>query len=356
MITLSICLIVKNEERVLKNCLESIHDIVDEIIIADTGSSDETINIAKGYTNKIYDFPWINDFAAARNFSFSKATCDYIFWLDADDILKEEDREKLKLLKRTLDSSYDAVSMKYHYSFSEAGEPTLTFRRNRIVKREKNFKWYGFIHEYIAVEGKILESDINVSHMRVHGNSDRNLNIFKMKIKQGYKLTSRDTYYYGKELYYHGLYDEAISVLSKVVKMDGWYEEKIQTLITLADIYMTKSLFSKCRKYCYEAFDLDTPRAEVLYRIALSYQEEEKYSQAISWYELIPHLRLPMDDSVFIYSEYWTWLPHLQLCVCYYNIGDTKKSFEHNEIARNLNPTNASILQNVEFFKTIDIF
>jgi glycosyltransferase involved in cell wall biosynthesis len=355
MITLSLCLIVKNEEKVLKRCLESVYDIVDEVIIADTGSTDETVKIAKEFTNKIYNFQWINDFAAARNFSFSKATCDYIFWLDADDILKEEDRINLKLLKETLDPSYDAVSMRYHYSFSENGEPTLIFRRNRIVKREKNFKWFGFIHEYIAVEGKILESDINVSHTRSHGNSDRNLNIFKLKIREGYALTSRDTYYYGKELYYHERFDEAIPVLSKAIKMDGWYEEKIQALITLADIYLSKKLFNKCRNYCYESFELDSPRAEVLYRIALSFQEEEKYLQAITWYELIPELSLPRDDSVFIYNEYWTWLPHLQLCVCYYNIGNAKKSFEHNEIARNFNPTNASILQNVEFFKTIDM-
>jgi glycosyltransferase involved in cell wall biosynthesis len=353
MITISLCLIVKNEEKVLKRCLDSVKDIVDEIIITDTGSTDETINIAKDFTNKIYDFSWINDFAAARNFSFSKATSDFIFWLDADDILREEDRKKLKLLKDTFDPSYDAISMKYHYAFSESGEPTLVFRRNRIVKRAKNFKWFGFIHEYLSVEGKILESDINVSHTRVHGNSDRNLNIFKLKIKEGYSLTPRDTYYYGKELYYHGLYDEAITVLEKVIQMDGWYEEKIQGLITLADIYLSKKLYSKCRKFCYDSFDLDSPRAEVFYRIGLSYQEEEKYTQAITWYELISNLKLPKDDSVFIYGEYWTWIPHLQLCVCYYNIGDVKKSFEHNELAYKLNPNNESILKNIEFFKSI---
>ena len=72
--TISLCMIVKNEENVLDRCLSSIADLMDEIIIVDTGSTDRTKEIASKYTDLIYDFPWINDFSAARNFSFSKAT------------------------------------------------------------------------------------------------------------------------------------------------------------------------------------------------------------------------------------------------------------------------------------------
>ena len=99
MITLSLCMIVKDEEKVLKRCLDSVKDIVDEIIIVDTGSHDKTKDIAKQYTDKLYDFKWIDDFSKARNFSFSKATKDYIIWLDADDVILEDDRIKLLNLK-----------------------------------------------------------------------------------------------------------------------------------------------------------------------------------------------------------------------------------------------------------------
>lgn len=355
MITISLCMIVKNEEKCIGSCLASVEDLVDEIIIVDTGSTDKTKDIVKEYTNKIYDFLWIDDFSAARNFSFSKASSEYIFWLDADDILKEEDRNKLKRLKEDFDSSYDVISMRYNYAFNEAGYPTLTFRRNRIVKRSRGFKWCGFIHEYIAVEGKILDSDINISHMRVHGNSDRNINIFRNKIKQGYKLNSRDTYYYGKELYFNGMNDKAIEVLTKVPQMNGWYEEKIQALITLADIYLNKGFYEQCRKVCYETFEYDTPRAEAIYRIALSFQQEEKYIQAIRWYEVEVTLKKPNSDLGFIYEEYWSWLPHLQLCVCYFKINDMQKAFEHNEAAYKYNPSNESIIRNIEFFKSIGI-
>lgn len=86
MISVSLCVIVKNEEEVLAGCLDSVKDIADEMVIVDTGSTDRTKEIAARYTDKIYDFEWVDHFAAARNFAFSKAEMDYILWLDADDI------------------------------------------------------------------------------------------------------------------------------------------------------------------------------------------------------------------------------------------------------------------------------
>ena len=74
MATISLCMIVRDEEQVLARCLDSICGIVDEIILVDTGSVDQTIRIAGRYTEKIFRFPWIDDFSAARNFSLEQAT------------------------------------------------------------------------------------------------------------------------------------------------------------------------------------------------------------------------------------------------------------------------------------------
>ena len=87
---LSLNMIVKNECEVLARALDGVWGLVDEIVITDTGSTDETKKIAERYTDKIYDFEWCDDFAAARNFSFSKSTCDYVMWLDADDVVTPE--------------------------------------------------------------------------------------------------------------------------------------------------------------------------------------------------------------------------------------------------------------------------
>ena len=109
MITISVCMIVKNEERVLARCLDSLKGIADEIIIVDTGSTDKTKKIAAGYTEKIYDYKWENDFAAARNFSFSKATKQYIYQADADEVINEENRRKFMQLKEILLPEIDMV-------------------------------------------------------------------------------------------------------------------------------------------------------------------------------------------------------------------------------------------------------
>ena len=113
MITISLCMIVKNEERVLSRCLDSIKDLVEEIIIVDTGSDDRTKEIAGRYTDKVYDFPWNDNFAEARNFSFSKAGMDYIYCADADEVLDETNRFRFQQLKQVLLPEIDIVQMLY---------------------------------------------------------------------------------------------------------------------------------------------------------------------------------------------------------------------------------------------------
>ena len=157
MVTISLCMIVKNEEDVLARCLDCVEDIVDEIIIVDTGSKDNTKKIARKYTNKIIDFKWIDDFSAARNYSFSKATKDYILWLDADDIILSEDIKKFKELKQTLTQDVDNVMMKYNVDFDENGAVTLSYFRERLSKRTNNCQWMEPVHECLIIGGNIIK-------------------------------------------------------------------------------------------------------------------------------------------------------------------------------------------------------
>ncbi len=96
--TLSLCMIVKNEEQFLERCLQSVQGLVDEIIIVDTGSTDRTKEIARQFTDKIYDFTWVDDFSAARNESLKHATANWILVLDADEVLATEDHLNIKEL------------------------------------------------------------------------------------------------------------------------------------------------------------------------------------------------------------------------------------------------------------------
>lgn len=96
--TLSLCMIVKNEENNLLKCLRSVRDIVDEMIIVDTGSTDKTKDIARVFGAQIFDYPWTGDFSAARNFSLSKAEGDWILVLDADEVISSLDHDSIKAL------------------------------------------------------------------------------------------------------------------------------------------------------------------------------------------------------------------------------------------------------------------
>ena len=152
-------MIVKDEEEVLARCLNCVQPFADEIIIADTGSSDNTIKIARTFTDKVYSFEWCDDFSAARNFSFEKATGDYLMWLDADDAIAPEMLPRLRALKARIEAeNADMAVCKY----VNGG---CVYCRERIVKRAGGFRWEGRVHECIPPRGKVLQDDFAVTHL-----------------------------------------------------------------------------------------------------------------------------------------------------------------------------------------------
>jgi glycosyltransferase involved in cell wall biosynthesis len=357
MISISLCMIVRNEEDTLARCLESVKAAVDEIIIVDTGSTDRTKEIAKDFTDKIYDYKWIDDFSAARNFSFSMATKDYIMWLDADDVLLKEDVEKLIELKETLDPITDSVTMKYNIAFDEYGNVTTTYRRNRLVKRERGFRWIGFVHEYLEVYGKIVNSDIAVTHKKGKtSSSNRNLEIYRSKLAEGVEFTPRDILYYANELYDHQFYEEALKYYKEFLDSKrGWVEDNIRVCRKIGDYYRSLGKEELVREYAYKTFEYALPRAEACCRLGFSFMQEKRYEEAAFWYELATKLVKPKDSWGFFEDSCWTWLPHLQLCVCYDRLGKKRLAFEHNEIAAKYRPNDERILYNRRYFKSIGI-
>lgn len=146
--TISLCMIVKNEEKVLSKCLESVQGIVDEIIIVDTGSTDKTLDVAKKYTDKIYYFDWISDFSAARNESLKYANSDYILILDADEYLEEGVN-----LQEDIKKNYD------YYLFGIKNEISLNrnfiFRAIRMFKNHISLRYENRLHEHLNIHSGI---------------------------------------------------------------------------------------------------------------------------------------------------------------------------------------------------------
>ena len=202
MITISLCMIVKNEEKVLTRCLDSLKGLMDEIIIVDTGSTDRTKEIAAKYTDKIYDFKWIDDFSAARNFAFSKATKEYIYSADADEELSAENHKRFMLLKENLLPEIEIVQMKYGnqlhfgtvYNFDEEYRP-------KLFKRMREFIWEEAIHETVRLAPIVYDSDIVITHKPHESHAKRDLQNFRRQIAEGKCLSPRLQEMYARELY-----------------------------------------------------------------------------------------------------------------------------------------------------------
>ncbi|PEE75267.1 glycosyl transferase [Priestia megaterium] len=351
MITISLCMIVKNEEAVIGRCLESVSKIVDEINIVDTGSTDRTKEIVAEYTERIFDFTWIEDFAAARNFAFQQATTDYILWLDADDIFLEQDQKAFLKLKNTLDSNIDAVSMNYNLAFDRENNVTSSLRRYRLAKREKDFKWIGAVHEYLEVYGNLYDSDVAVSHMPLSHDSERNLRIYENLASSGKEFSPRDLFYYANELVDHRKIEKAIEYYLRFLKTkQGWVEDNIRACNKLADCYNNLGLKEQELSWVLHTLSYGPPRPETCCRLGFSFLQKDEISTAIYWYEKALENK-EEQGLAFQNHSCSTWLPHLQLTVCYDRLGQHQLAFQHNEKALKYRPQDPRMLSNKEYFE-----
>ncbi len=350
-ITISLCMIVKNEEIVLGRALESAKDFADEIIVVDTGSTDGTWEIAKQYTDKVFRFEWTDDFSAARNFSFSKAAMDYQMWLDADDVVPEESAAKIQKLKSTLDDALDIVTMKYYTHFDENNRPVYCLTRERLIKREKNYRWEDPVHECITIVGNILRTDIEIWHKKPDRtiSSDRNIKIYEALEKRGHNFTARQLFYYAIELKDHGLFEKAANYYERFLDTGkGWVEDIIAGCFSLAICYKASGKKEKILPILFKSFEYDSPRAEICSEIGYYYKDAGKYDIAYRWFDTAGNLQ-HFDSAGFILLDYWGYIPNIEACVCLSNMGDYKRAFEYNERAGSFKPGNAAVLHNRAF-------
>lgn len=232
MITISLCMIVKNEEAVLARCLDTVADLVDEIIIVDTGSTDKTREIAARYTKLLYDFEWVDDFSKARNFAFSKATKEYIYSADADEVLDEKNRERFRILKECMMPEIEIVQMKYGnqlsfgtvYNFDEEYRP-------KLFKRLRSFVWEEAIHETVRLQPVVFDSDIVITHMPTSAHGDRDLRNFEKQIATGNRLSKRLQNMYARELLMVGSEEN-------LLRAEGYFKQILTKEETDADSFL----------------------------------------------------------------------------------------------------------------------
>lgn len=326
---ISLCMIVKNEEDDLENCLSSISDFIDEIIIVDTGSEDKTKQIAMKYTDEVYDFPWNDSFCDARNFSLSKASNDCILILDADEMVENIDIAKMKelfqnnpvkvgRLNRVNIYSREGVSFKYYE------------RVNRFFSK-KSFHYEGIIHEQVVSLTKDDYETYNiplvVNHTGYEGNTEirrkkaeRNINLLKSALNKNpndpYLI-----YQLGKSYYMEEDYNSACDFFGEALCFD--LDTRLEYVQDMVESYGYSLLNTKQYETAMQLlniYDEFAHSADFIFMIALVLMNNGRFREAMNEFLKAANKKESKMEGVNDYLAYYN------IGVIYECLGDWKNA------------------------------
>lgn len=358
--TLSLCMIVKNEENFLERCLNSVKGLVDEIIIVDTGSTDKTKEIARRFTDKVFDFEWCDDFSAARNESLKHATGDWILVLDADEVIAERDHDIIRELIRDEKSrgyiltqrnyfksvedmtygSFKGVNVKAtqsefvssqgdDYSESKNSVGWLPIPIVRLFRNSKTAAFSGVVHEDVSpsIKGRIPACDVPIHHF-----GKLNIKIWKKKWalyeKLGEKKAAGEQDYYalfelGRQYLECKKMDLAKDTFKKSIALNGTFW---LTWFNLGSIHLIEGNIDSACECLEKAKDLN-PRAVAVYgNLGVVYVKKKAYDKAIE--NFLKAIQLNPNDAA----------AYKNLGLCYDEIGDQQKAYSCFKRAIELNP------------------
>lgn len=270
---ISACLIVKNEKDHIKDVLSSLAG-VDEIVVVDTGSADETVELARTFTDKVFtDYMWADDFAAARNHALSKCTGDWVLSIDADEVLEPGGVEKIRKIieEATADQLHFSVVMNSKGTEQKHNLP-------RIMRNDGSVKWFGAIHETLTpVQANRTDVVITYGYSSAHAlDPDRSMRILA-KLVYSDAGTPRDLYYYAREHWYRRDYVQACRLFNEYVTIATWIPEKADALVYIARCEFILQHGEKAREACQEAIVLNPDFKEALLLMAELHFEPWKH-------------------------------------------------------------------------------
>lgn len=259
--TLSACIMVKNEEKFLPGCLESIKDIVDEIIIVDTGSTDNTINIAKSYGAKIYHYPWRNHFSKARNQTIRYATCDWILYIDADEELDKDDGPKLK--QALNDDSVNVIYIPIVGRKYGVDKNTTIVNTERVYRNHLGFHYKGAVHNALqhrgmrkCIDAKLYHYGYNLDKEAMERKFERSSVLLEAWAEKD-KMNPTPCYYLMALCLAYDMYDECIKYAWRTLRLaeyhGGFKILRVLSLYTLAVCFYNKKLLGFAERYALQA-------------------------------------------------------------------------------------------------------
>ncbi len=343
--TVSLAMIVKNEAENLPRIFDSIKDAFDEVVITDTGSTDNTVEIAEKYGARVSHFKWVDDFAAARNFNFEQVKTDYVCWMDGDDVMHNV--EAFKAFRDHAMQFYDYVLAKYNYALDKDGKPLVTFARERLLKMSWKPKWNYFVHEGVPPPPNAsvhYATAWAINHLRseedLKKDRSRNIKIFEKHRIAG-ELDGRMTFYYGKELFENDQPEEAEKYCTKSITMDLQPHDRVNAIqySALSCLAMMEKLkpefiapqLSRLRDYSHRGLMIDPKRAEFWVFLGDSYLRTQQLQEALPFYQAA--INCPVTSETAAYAgpihqtaAAYTHYPRTQIAKIYANIGQIDKA------------------------------
>jgi len=355
---LSLCMIVKNEEKVLQRCLDSVYGIVDEIVIVDTGSTDSTKEIALKYTSKVYDFEWTNSFADARNFAQQQATGEWILVLDADEYVDQENlKEMIEVLKKT-DESVEAYDVIIYNFMGVYGERVLQHRHTRIYRNSPHLRYDRAVHEQLrrvngeyvqAAQGILTVYHTGYMHQAVTEKKkhDRNAPLIEREMQAG-ESVAFDYFNLGNEYLSKGEIEKALESFiqayqrKKDIRLSWVSYCLVQIILCLK--YLQRfddalQVITDAEKLYSETADFPFLRGEIYYL-------QHRYDDAAEQLEYLLENKnkYPHTIKTFEYVEYD---PHMLLGHIYKHKGNLQKAMYHYSSALSFNRKSYEALYHV---------
>lgn len=341
--TLSLSMIVKDEEQVIERLLKNVAPFVDEIVIVDTGSTDNTVEICKRYGAKVYHFNWIDDFSAARNEALSHCTCDWILWLDADDVLPLQSIQHLQGTKLTLLGDHlDVVYAPYHCQFDAYGNCTSSVLRERLIRRGANYQWVYRIHESILIPAtaRTTQNPLLVIEHR------KPKNLMERSYQRNNRILEKAL---AEKRTYHMVFQYALSFIpSQYDKARALFTECLDLIEEDLDIVergkeAQNRLFYDCCYYLMQC-DMATKQYDAVIRRGFEALTREcfrpqaymmigaaKYYQA-RFYDAVPFFKAALaceaPKNIMGMEQFELWRAYDYLSLCYTGMGQQAKAIE----------------------------
>ncbi len=345
MTTVSLALIVKNEEHTLGRCLDSLRKAMDEIVVVDTGSDDATKAVARRYTDCVFDFPWRQDFAAARQFAFERATGDWVAWVDADDVVRGA--EQIKPLVASATGDVGAFYWRYVCELDPWGNPTCEFWRERCVRNDGSFRWQGRIHEVLVPQRPwtvVSSPEVVVEHHRAPesgaANLRRNLAILEAEQAAAEGTPSpRLLFYLGSDYAATGEAAKALAAFGQYLEVATWDEERYVAQIRIADLQRSLENYEPALTASLEALKIFPHWPDAYFGLAKTYYFMRDWPKVVHWTHLAREMRPPQTMLMVNPMDYrYNWIIYYTNAL--YHLGELQEALAWTRMALEICPDN----------------